>query len=331
MTVSRTRTLVQVAALVAICSLPLAAHTRVAQNSPLGLKTFSTPSHQGFAEANPLIAPGLAESLCHQGVRSRCSAKERDAESDLDYFLARYYGSSLGRFNSVDPANAGADPANPQSWNAYAYVNNNPLIFVDPDGLALTIVTFEGEDLTDEQRLFIEENREQIQQTIADRFKEAGVEDVFFLSGSDLTDDQRAALTQRETTGIGLLNFVDTSIAGTDVSRIPSMKGGTSNQGTSAVFIGNLTGADGLSIGADLAFGVGEVSSHELGHQFGFPSLGETLNTIPRLFGFRDLMDEGQGNPVPGRPQFFNESDDVIRRFVREVNTRGSSISRRRK
>ncbi len=134
MTVSRTRTLVQTAALVALCSLPLAAHTRVAENSRLGLKTFSSPSHQGFAEANPLIAPGLAESLCHQGVRSRCSAKERDDESGLDYFLARYYSARLGRFTTVDPGNAGSLLDDPQTWNGYVYVNNNPLGRIDPDG-----------------------------------------------------------------------------------------------------------------------------------------------------------------------------------------------------
>ncbi len=134
MPVSRTRTLVQTAALVAICSLPLAAHTRVAQNSPLGLKTFSTPSHQGFAEANPLIAPGLAESLCHQGVRSRCSAKERDEESDLDYFGARYFSASLGRFTGADAPFADQNAADPQSWSLYSYVRNNPLRFTDPSG-----------------------------------------------------------------------------------------------------------------------------------------------------------------------------------------------------
>ncbi len=156
MPVSRTRTLVQTAALVAICSLPLAAHTRVAQNSPLGLKTFSTPSHQGFAEANPLIAPGLAESLCHQGVRSRCSAKERDDESGLDYFLARYYSGGLGRFSSVDPLAASANPSLPQSWNRYAYVGNNPLAYVDPLGLfsspAFNCSDQETACLNDEQR-----------------------------------------------------------------------------------------------------------------------------------------------------------------------------------
>jgi hypothetical protein len=36
---------------------------------------------------------------------------------------------------SADPGNAGADPMNPQSWNGYGYVNNSPLINVDPDGM----------------------------------------------------------------------------------------------------------------------------------------------------------------------------------------------------
>jgi RHS repeat-associated protein len=60
---------------------------------------------------------------------------ERDAESGLDNAQARYYGSSLGRFMSPDPYNAGADPTNPQSWNMYSYVINNPLTFTDPSGL----------------------------------------------------------------------------------------------------------------------------------------------------------------------------------------------------
>jgi hypothetical protein len=40
---------------------------------------------------------------------------------------------------SVDPGNAGADLTNPQSWNMYGYVRNNPLVFVDPDGLATAV------------------------------------------------------------------------------------------------------------------------------------------------------------------------------------------------
>jgi RHS repeat-associated protein len=68
-------------------------------------------------------------------IESRSSGKERDAETGLDFFLARYYSGAQGRFLSVDPENAGAKLKNPQSWNAYAYALNNPLRYVDPDGL----------------------------------------------------------------------------------------------------------------------------------------------------------------------------------------------------
>jgi len=61
--------------------------------------------------------------------------KERDNETGLDYFINRYYSSSQGRFTSVDPENAGAYEDQPQSWNGYAYVQNSPLAFADPDGL----------------------------------------------------------------------------------------------------------------------------------------------------------------------------------------------------
>jgi RHS repeat-associated protein len=63
------------------------------------------------------------------------TGKERDSESNLGNFGARYNSSNLGRFMSPDPDNAGASPDNPQSWNAYSYVLNNPLVFTDPDGL----------------------------------------------------------------------------------------------------------------------------------------------------------------------------------------------------
>jgi RHS repeat-associated protein len=64
------------------------------------------------------------------------TGKERDAESGLDYFGARYYGSNMGRFMSPDPSGLYyADPTNPQTLNHYSYVLNNPLIATDPDGL----------------------------------------------------------------------------------------------------------------------------------------------------------------------------------------------------
>jgi len=60
------------------------------------------------------------------------TAKELEAATGLYYYGARHHNPNIGRFMSVDPA--GADPTDPQSWNRYAYVQNNPLKYVDPDG-----------------------------------------------------------------------------------------------------------------------------------------------------------------------------------------------------
>ena len=65
-------------------------------------------------------------------VRQKFTGKERDGETELDYFLARYYSSSQGRFLSADSV-AGAI-TNPQTQNLYAYVHNNPLQYIDPSG-----------------------------------------------------------------------------------------------------------------------------------------------------------------------------------------------------
>ena len=67
----------------------------------------------------------------------RPTGKERDTESGNDYFGARYYASSMGRFVSPDPSQLYyADPTNPQSMNLYSYALNNPLRFTDPRGEA---------------------------------------------------------------------------------------------------------------------------------------------------------------------------------------------------
>jgi RHS repeat-associated protein len=58
---------------------------------------------------------------------------ERDDDTGHDYMLARYYSSSLGRFMAVDPGDD-TRRENPQSWNKYEYVRNNPLRLVDPHG-----------------------------------------------------------------------------------------------------------------------------------------------------------------------------------------------------
>jgi RHS repeat-associated protein len=75
-----------------------------------------------------VISSGTANSY-------KFTAKERDSESGLDNFGARYNASTMGRFMSPDPANFGAVDEYPQTWNAYSYVTNNPLNAIDPNGL----------------------------------------------------------------------------------------------------------------------------------------------------------------------------------------------------
>lgn len=69
------------------------------------------------------------------GSNYKFTGKERDSESGLDNFGKRYFGSSLGRFQTPDPVTISwRRMVNPQLWNAYSYVGNNPLRFVDPTG-----------------------------------------------------------------------------------------------------------------------------------------------------------------------------------------------------
>jgi RHS repeat-associated protein len=65
---------------------------------------------------------------------TKFTGHERDTESGLDYFGARYYASLAGRFQSPDLPFIDQHPTNPQSWNLYAYARNNPLKFTDPTG-----------------------------------------------------------------------------------------------------------------------------------------------------------------------------------------------------
>jgi len=80
------------------------------------------------------------------------TGKERDAETGLDYFGARYMSTAQGRFTSPDPPMFDQHVEDPQSWNLYSYSRNNPLRFVDPTGStcqtsgALTYDDLDGND-----------------------------------------------------------------------------------------------------------------------------------------------------------------------------------------
>jgi RHS repeat-associated protein len=68
-------------------------------------------------------------------IRHRYGLTERDDSTGLDHTWWRKYENTSGRWTSPDPYLGSMTLANPQSFNRYAYVQNDPLNFVDPSGL----------------------------------------------------------------------------------------------------------------------------------------------------------------------------------------------------
>lgn len=83
----------------------------------------------------PIKKESRTSSNLSERVRQQLTIKERDIETGLDYFLARYYSSIQGRFTSPDAPFMDQHEIDPQSWNLYTYVGNNPLLFTDTRGL----------------------------------------------------------------------------------------------------------------------------------------------------------------------------------------------------
>jgi RHS repeat-associated protein len=76
----------------------------------------------------------LTNSPASSGNDLWFTSRRQDVETGLVYMGARYYDPVVGRFISTDPM--GFDEANVHSFNRYAYANNNPLKYKDPDGRA---------------------------------------------------------------------------------------------------------------------------------------------------------------------------------------------------
>jgi RHS repeat-associated protein len=74
-------------------------------------------------------------------VRQKFGSKERDDETGLNFFGARYFSSVQGRFTSADPIFFQKKMiTDPQRFNLYSYVRNNPLKYIDPRGEEIELI-----------------------------------------------------------------------------------------------------------------------------------------------------------------------------------------------
>jgi RHS repeat-associated protein len=86
------------------------------------------------AAAAAAVRPPTSQELAASPVPARGA----DPANARSYFGARYYRADLGRFTTVDPVYTWQENlTDPQRWNRYAYVRNNPLRYTDPDGRCL--------------------------------------------------------------------------------------------------------------------------------------------------------------------------------------------------
>jgi RHS repeat-associated protein len=126
--------------------------SQLSENSHRGFEGIKAALYLGSTGVKSNTAVEMQLRLRSTRTGSRSSGKERDAETGLDFFLARYYSAAQGRFLSPDEFKGGivdpftgkdisqpgpipySDINHPQTLNKYGYVRNNPLRYIDPDG-----------------------------------------------------------------------------------------------------------------------------------------------------------------------------------------------------
>jgi len=161
------------------------------------LQTDSNPVAEAYWQSDP-----YGDYLNYNGsggdaTEHHFTGKERDGtpmtESGNDYFQARYYNSSVGRFLSPDWS-AKVQPIpyskldNPQSLNLYAYVDNNPLGAIDPDGHAAQTGKGSFQSCADDEAIGV-------CNTSADTFKES---DAITEQIAAAQEQQKAAQAQQQ-------------------------------------------------------------------------------------------------------------------------------------
>jgi RHS repeat-associated protein len=240
--------------------------------------------------------PAASYPTAADNLSLKFTSKERDNETGLDYFGARYFSGAQGRFTSPDPLMASARASNPQTWNRYTYALNSPLRYVDPDGLDVPASCAEdkrcqivvkvnviydntvnnGKGFTDQQKKDFEKN--QLARAQKD-FGNSNIKlDFSYTQGSYTEDPQgNVSVTGAKADSLNIVASITTPNP-----IVPGLSTQDPKTGTAYTFL-NLNDLGGTNFGPFTSV----TTEHELGHQF----LGDPFRT-DRSYGtnmFRDM------------------------------------------
>lgn len=91
-------------------------------------------------------------------IRQKFTGYQKDNETQLDFAEARMYENRFGRFTAVDPLLASGKSANPQTFNRFIYVGDNPILRTDPDGrdwiVEVTRSKVKGREITESTPIY---------------------------------------------------------------------------------------------------------------------------------------------------------------------------------
>jgi len=201
----------------------------------------------------------------------------QDTASNVYDFAAREYGIQ-GRWPSPDPAGpAAVDITNPQTWNRYCYVGNNPLAFIDPTGTcSLNVAVYGGLFLSNSQTKALESAFSQI-------FATAGVGVNFSFSGNP---DYTFTVVPSETP---MTYGLDAPVLAPSIALGSESAGYTQMFNHGSGYFDATMGFYALSsTSSALGAALGRVGAHEAGHYF------LNMNHNPQaMSGLGGIMDAG--------------------------------------
>jgi len=245
----------------------------------LGSPRLITDGSRNVAEYHAYWGYGQEVDTACGTERMKFTGHERDNQCSsgaLDYMHARYYNPTIGRFLRVDPVRGGSK--RPQSWNMYAYVQGNPMKYVDPTGEIFRLAGCDGSNTTQ-----CNASRALLKQALGDAYKyvDVGKGGVVSLAGISSGDFGRLGTFQK---GLGaLIGSDNTFTLFTGASREAAHNGGgwtTGLPGGGAnIYVDPAMFASGTRMTGDVVGAANTTLVHETGHALStlYPSLAADL------------------------------------------------------